>query len=642
MSKKGRRVVAGDAGVGEPASGRRGSPEPASPAAARRGGKGGREKAKGGKAGGKGPGPGRPPGRVYTPEERRRLLEACAKSGMRVAAFCATVGISDKTLYEWRRRYEEEGPRGLEPGKLGRPKGSGAGLRVPGAVREAVEETKRRFPIFGLRRIGQWLRRFRGIEVSPGSVGKVLRAADPPIPVPAVRKKVRRRPAKVRRFERATPGSLWQTDITSFVLARHRVRVYLVVFLDDYSRYVVSWALGTQSKKDWVAGCLLEGIQKYGKPAEVLSDQGPQYHAWRGTSAFRKLLAKEGIKHVVARSHHPQTVGKTERLWKTIAAEFWDRAHPQELEEARERLKHYFAFYNHFRPHQGIGGEIPAERFFGAAEAVRRVTKERLGKNELQLALGERPRKTAFLVGQVGDRAVSVHGEAGRLVVQTDEGVYEALGLEDLGMAKGKEASDAAEDGESGSGGDGPGGDDVGDAGDDDDHPGADGSGGGGGGGPGGAAAAAVPAEAAAEGAAAGGGGAGAVGAGERGGAGACARGGDGDPLLVAGGGAEGGGAGEAAGDAAAPVADVADGALGDGGGAPEAAEEEGEGAAGDSRGGEPGGAEEEGGASGAGPQGGAGTPGAAEDAALLADGDAVGKEGWPGGESVPRNGSGS
>jgi transposase InsO family protein len=556
---------------------------------------------------------------------------------MGLGAFARTVDVAPQTLGGWKRRYEEDGPFGLEPRTPGRPRGSGAGSRLPAAVRAAVEETRRRFPIFGLKRIGQWLRRFRGIEVSPGGVKRVLAEAVPPVPVAVPPRKKARRHKVVRRFERARPGALWQTDITSFVLARHHVRVYLVVFLDDHSRYVVSWALSTSAKKDWVAGCLMDGIQRYGKPVEVLSDQGPQYYSWRGKSAFQRLLGKEGIRHVVARSHHPQTLGKVERLWKTVGEELWERVHPQELEEARERLGHYFAFYNHFRPHQGIEGGIPAERFFGAAEAVKRATAERVGRNALQLALGERPRKTAFLVGQVGDRAVSVHGEAGRLVVQTDEGVYEALGLEDLGMGRGKEAGDAATDGEGGGGR--PGGDVAGDLGgpggdpgDDDGGPdpdgpdraggGGDGSGGGGdGGADGDGSGSAEEAAGVLPDAASGGGGAGPVGPGDGGGAAAGARGGDGDPGVVAGGDAEGGGAREAAGDPVAPVADEPDGALGDGGGAAQAAEEEGEGAPGDSRGGEPGGAQAEGGAAGAGPALGAGAGDAAAHASPVEEG---------------------
>ena len=65
----------------------------------------------------------------------------------------------------------------------------------------------------------------------------------------------------------------------------------------------------------------------------MLTDQGPQYHSWRGKSAFDKLLDREGIRNVVSRTHHPQTLGKCERLWKTIAEELWQRAKPQDLAE---------------------------------------------------------------------------------------------------------------------------------------------------------------------------------------------------------------------------------------------------------------------------------------------------------------------
>src|SRR5262249_17596835 len=183
-------------------------------------------------------------------------------------------------------------------------------------------------------------------------------------------KKPRRKAPRPRRFERTRPRELWQSDITSFVLARPGTRVYLVVFLDDFSRYIVSFGLHVQMRAATVCEVLLEGIARYGKPREVLTDQGPQYFAWRGKSAFRRLLDREGIRPVVARSHHPQTVGKCERLWETIGQEFWERARPSDLAEARVRLSHFVAHYNFFRPHQGIEGAVPAHRFFAAPAAL--------------------------------------------------------------------------------------------------------------------------------------------------------------------------------------------------------------------------------------------------------------------------------
>jgi transposase InsO family protein len=96
------------------------------------------------------------------------------------------------------------------------------------------------------------------------------------------------------------------------------------------------------------------------EPEEVLMDQGGQY--FRGRESQRsKLRVREGIEHAKARTHHPQTVGKCERFWETVNAEFWDRCHPQDLVEARERLNHFIAHYNHFRPNQGLDGVTPAD-----------------------------------------------------------------------------------------------------------------------------------------------------------------------------------------------------------------------------------------------------------------------------------------
>jgi transposase InsO family protein len=226
-------------------------------------------------------------------------------------------------------------------------------------VQEEIVETKKRFPWFGLRTLRDFLFRFRGMKVSPGGVGATLDRAGVPRQERS-KSRVRRKKEQPRRFERAHPMDLWQSDITSFNLARQSRRVYLTVFLDDCSRYVVAFALNLHQRQDLVIETLLSGIASFGKPKEVLTDQGRQYFAWRGKASFEKLLEREGIKHVVARAHHPQTVGKCERLWDTVYREFWTRVMPEDLADARERLARYFAHYNFFRPHASLEGATPA------------------------------------------------------------------------------------------------------------------------------------------------------------------------------------------------------------------------------------------------------------------------------------------
>jgi len=364
----------------------------------------------------------------YSPDERRQAVEMYLKSGNSIYDFARIWGVSESALGHWVERYQQGGPQALET----RP--SGGRPRKPG-IREEITGVKNRFPDFGLRKVKDFLFRFHGVKVSTGSVRNALRekGLDP--------KGARRKRRKIqppRRFERSVACELWQSDITSFLLTRRHERVYLTVFLDDYSRYIVSWGLYLHQKQDIVTETLLDGIERFGKPKEVLTDQGRQYFAWRGKGDFQKLLKREGIQHVVARTHHPQTVGKTERFWATVGEEFWDRVQPQDFTEAKERFGHFVAHYNHFRPHQGIDGMVPADRFFGMENQIRKTLENAMSRNELRLALGEKPRKPVFLVGQVGDQQVSLHGENGRLIFQTQDGSLREMGLEGLGAPGGK------------------------------------------------------------------------------------------------------------------------------------------------------------------------------------------------------------
>ncbi len=366
----------------------------------------------------------------YSQETRQQAVEAFQKSGLPINEFAKVWKVTPKILEEWVKRYEAEGSKGLlgskSRGKRGRPP-------LPKSVTDRIVAVKKAFPEFGFKRVRGFLGRFRGLHVSVGTVRKSVAAAGlPATPEPAKRHK--KRP---RFFERASPGSLWQSDWTSFVMPRNQQRVFLIVFLDDHSRYVVSWGLHLGQRSEHVVEALREGMSRFGKPTEVLTDQGPQYFAWRGTSEFQQFLKREGIRHVVARTHHPQTLGKCERFWGTVAEEFWPRIPPVELPEIRVRFAHFVAHYNHFRPHQGIENLVPADKFFGASSSVRQTLESAFTTNELHLAVDEAPRSPVYLTGQIGDTPVSLVGEKGKLVFHSADGHSHELTYDALGMAPG-------------------------------------------------------------------------------------------------------------------------------------------------------------------------------------------------------------
>lgn len=363
----------------------------------------------------------------YSATERKKVIEAFLSSGMLKGDFCKAWGISGSSLIDWQKRYEEFGSDGLMNKSI-RANDKRLGLKIPEAVQGEIIKLKKKEPSFGLKKIKHWLYRFKGVKVSTGSIRKTVTAEG--LPLAKKTKKRKRSSDRIRRFERARPMQLWQSDITQFTLGQHWMRVYLTVFMDDHSRYIVGWRLQSRQTADLVIDSFKDAVTRFGKPEEVLTDQGRQYFAWRGKSELERLLEKEGIKHVVSRAHHPQTLGKCERFWETVSNEFWTRAKPQDLEEARVRIKYFIDHYNHQRPHQGLDGQVPADRFFGVAQDVREVIEKTVQHNALKMALGELPRAPAFLIGQVGDQRIAFHGTSGQFYL-THENLGENNGKPD-------------------------------------------------------------------------------------------------------------------------------------------------------------------------------------------------------------------
>jgi transposase InsO family protein len=360
-------------------------------------------------------------GRSFTPEQRLVLLDVWQRSDLPASDFSELAGVSPHSLYTWKKKFEAEGPAGLVGFKRGAPKGS----RLPEPTKRAILLLKRAHPDWGRQRIHDEMVRAEGLEASPGAIGKVLEDAG--FVVEEAETRPHAPPAK--RFECSRPSQVWQTDLFTFLLRRQNRRVYLVAFMDDFSRFVVGHALAASASGAFVRDAFEAAVAKHGLPEEVLTDNGPQYVTWRGKSAFKKLLERRGVKHRVARPRRPQTLGKVERLWKTLWEELLREAVFKDLEDARARLKAWFDHYNFARCHQALGGLVPADRFFQAAPEVKQALAERVQDNALEIARGGAPRKPFYLAGRVGDQPISLHAEGDRVVLVREDGRREEVDL---------------------------------------------------------------------------------------------------------------------------------------------------------------------------------------------------------------------
>jgi hypothetical protein len=85
--------------------------------------------------------------------------------------------------------------------------------------------------------------------------------------------------------------------------------------------------------------------------------------------------------------------------------------------------------YNFQRPHQGVDGLVPADRYFGAAAEVKQALQARVAANALTLARQGVPKAPLYLTGRVGGQPVSIHAEGERVIVTGPEGTRQEVDL---------------------------------------------------------------------------------------------------------------------------------------------------------------------------------------------------------------------
>ena len=347
----------------------------------------------------------------YSFEFRLRVVRMYLEEQYPVPLICSETGVGKSTISAWVRKYRSFGEDGLRSrSPVPRKKSS-----VNKAVTTQIVDLKEAHPEYGSRRISDILKRFFFIKTSPSTVHKTL--SDKNL-IEKKRPKPKRNPPKPRFFERSTPNQLWQTDICTFRLAGKNA--YLIGFIDDYSRYITGLELYRSQTATNVLEVYRRATGEYNVPKEMLTDNGRQYVNWRGTTKFQHELMKDRVKHIRSRPHHPMTLGKIERFWKTILQEFLLRSQFSSFEDARQRITIWINYYNHRRPHQGIKGLCPADRYFEIQSTLKKTLALGVEDNALELALRGRPKDPFYMVGRMNGQNVVIRAEKGKLRMMVD------------------------------------------------------------------------------------------------------------------------------------------------------------------------------------------------------------------------------
>jgi transposase InsO family protein len=351
-------------------------------------------------------------------ELKLAAIDALAK-GLSAREVADLIGVSDGSVYKWRQVFEKEGVTGLQ-----KKASSPTVKRRCQALEARIVARREENPEAGVRRIRDDLRRQEAVSVSAETVRQVVNEHG----LGNAPQKSKRRAPQVRRFERKHPNHCWQIDIFTFELKR-MYKGYLIGIIDDHSRFLVGHGLYRQQTAEAVLEVVKGAVGEFGAPREILSDNGRQFVAWRGKTRFQKVLKQHGIQHVRSAPQHPMTLGKIERFWQTIWREFLEEAQFASFADACQRIAHWVHYYNFQRPHQGIGGACPSDRFYGLANDVQAALDQGCQENSLRLALGQEPQPPLFLMGKLGNSDVRVQRQGDNIEVKVGDALHEVIRL---------------------------------------------------------------------------------------------------------------------------------------------------------------------------------------------------------------------
>lgn len=290
---------------------------------------------------------------------------ACVKrvlDGEPIEVVAAAFSVSGRTVKKWLSRYKAEGAAGLQD-RSSRPRR----LRdvTPPLVADRIEALRRQ------RRT--MLAIAAEVGVSLATVGRLLKARG------LSRLSALDAAVPVVRYERAAPGELIHIDIKKLgriVRPSHRVTgnrrdsvdgagwEFLHLAVDDHSRLAYTELLPDEKKHSATAFLLraLAWFAEQGVIAErIMTDNGSAYRS----QLWRRACTALEVRHVRTRPYTPKTNGKAERFVQTSLRE-WAYGRPyQHSAERRAALAIWNHYYNHQRPHFGIGRKPPVSRLAG-------------------------------------------------------------------------------------------------------------------------------------------------------------------------------------------------------------------------------------------------------------------------------------
>ena len=290
----------------------------------------------------------------------------------------AALAVSRTAYYRWRR---SSGSPAFKGAARPRPPQALLASERAAVIRYALEHPNPRHRELAWKMVDDDV-----AYVSPSSVYRILREEGlvpqwPP-------KRTKRRRDDEEKAHR--PDERWQSDIRYIRVGPRRY--YLVLFIDEYSRYVVHHELMCWLDGDTLSLEAQRAIETLAGRAHpvIQTDNGSNYIS----NEFKKVLKENEVGSVRIKPRCPEENGLVERAHRTLG-EVLDEIELEDLEHARQVTGEIVRWYNHERLHSALQFLRPIDYYRGDPHTLieqrrRELVQARHRRREVNLEIKQR------------------------------------------------------------------------------------------------------------------------------------------------------------------------------------------------------------------------------------------------------------
>ena len=290
-------------------------------------------------------------------DQKMRMVGDWLSGEHTVTGLSAMYEVSRKTIYKWIRRYDAEGPQGLEE-RSRAPRGHPNATPVD--LASEIVATKLKYDRWGPRKVIAWLEEHYPDQLWPAAstAGGILKREGLVRP----RKRKHRTPRYPEPFNNGQrPNAVWSADFKGQFRTGDGKTCYPLTIADNFSRYLLCCQVLSRPTFEETQPWFEEVFKKYGLPEAIRTDNGAPF-ASVGVGGLSKLsiwFMKLGIKPERIEPRHPEQNGRNERMHRSLK-EATAQPPKSDIKEQQKAFDQFMLEYNLERPHEALGQKTPA------------------------------------------------------------------------------------------------------------------------------------------------------------------------------------------------------------------------------------------------------------------------------------------